>query len=270
MYGVLGPLVTLLPLVLVFAESLYFGALLTVVTFLALFFSVAYGAYGCVGAALLFAFGIAFCELQTLSLWSLWSALTSGAIVTCFGFSELMSGQREPSVLPPLESVDHRSVTMQKLLQITRQQLKTSNADSERYKNQAKSLASRVKVCEGLFDEQNGQIMHLMKEMRAFEDAKAKLSQLGLGEEGLLKKAAAFDQLKEQFQEKREHLNYVRTECEKATLNSEALEREIEESASENLVDKLQKQLLTALARLENSRQEQKQLMEIISFWSKA
>lgn len=269
LYGVLGPLVTLLPLMLVFAESLSSGLLLAAVALTALFLTMNYSTYSLVWVALLFAGGISCCSLETISTWSLWSAFTSGAIMTAFGFQELSEAGGETAPSQEVAPNDHRLVTVQKLLMLARQQLKKSNEAVAVERLTSERLKDRIKVLDHLFEAQNAQVAKLFEEVRLLERARTELSQLEIGDQALLKKACAFDQLQEQFHEKKEVLQAVRRERHLKELESEALEKQLEEKESPNLVDKLQKQLSNALGKLEKSLDQEKQLLELISLWSK-
>ena len=261
-FGLLGPFLTLLPLILVFGESPLAGLSMALATLFALFATISYGLIGLGLAALTFALAISMSHLEMLSVWTLWSALTSGALVTYFGSNELIESLegKEPEV--PKKTEDHRIQTFQKLLQLTRHQLNRSTADLESYKN-------RVKLAEGLFDEQNGQIAALFEKVREGEKWRLELDQLKKGEEDLLKKACSFDQLSEQFIEKQEALAHARRELELAQIESESLEKDLKERPRDEIVEKLKDQLVNALGRLEKARIEQKELMGLISLWSK-
>lgn len=261
--GLLGPFLTLLPLTLVFGESALIGIAMTLITLFALFLTVSYGLIGLGLAALVLSLAIGMSHLETLSIWTLWSALTSGALVTYLGARELVDAleEKEHAALPQTD--DSRFVTMQKLLQLTRHQLTRSNADLESYKN-------RIKVAEGLFDEQNGQIMALFEQIRASETWRKELDQLQKGDEALLNKACAYDQLSEQFVAKGEALAYVRRELELAQIESEGFARELRDRSEDSVVENLKDQLGNALSCLEQARLEQKELMGLISLWSKS
>lgn len=262
-FGLLGPFLTLLPLTLVFGESGLLGLGMSAATLLALFFTISYGLIGLSLAALTFAVAVGMSHVETLSVWTLWSALTSGALVTYFGSRELVEslGERESKVTMPPE--DHCITTLQKLLQLTRHQLVRATTDLESYK-------SRVKLAEGLFDEQNGQISALFEQVRAAQAWRLELDQLQQGEEDLLKKACAYDQLFEQFVEKQGALAHVRRELELVQIESEGLARDVWEKVEDSVIERLKDQLACALEKLEKACHEQKELMGLISLWSKS
>lgn len=261
-FGLLGPFLTLLPLTLVFGESFVTGSAMAAATLLALFLTLSYGLIGLGFAACIFALAIGISPIETLSVSTLWSSLTCGTLVTYFGSQELIESLEEKEPKMKISPDDHRIVTMQKLLQLTRHQLKRSNSDRETYKN-------RIKLAEGLFDEQNGQIAALFERVREGEEWRSKLDQLQRGEEDLLKKACAYDQLLEQFAQKGEALAHTRRELELAQIESESLARDLKERSSDSVVERLKDQLVNALSRLERARLEQKELLGLISLWSK-
>ena len=113
-FGLLGPFLTLLPLTLVFGESALAGVAMTLATLFALFLTISYGLLGLGLAALTFAAAIGMSHLESLSVWTLWSALTSGTLVTYFGSGELIDSLEEKEPKVEIAPDDHRIVTLQK------------------------------------------------------------------------------------------------------------------------------------------------------------
>ncbi|NGX30935.1 MAG: hypothetical protein K940chlam8_00290 [Chlamydiae bacterium] len=299
-YAFLGPILTLLPLVVVAMqhekEALFFSFILLVCLFLTWLFSKT--GLG-IGLGLLLLSQVFFSFKFEFPLF-LFGAFATGLIVTTLSFDELkalLKGVQENNNSEytvqkqgpvPFKQVleeqrqEEQEMSFKKLVALTRVQLQKEQTEKGELQKKITNFEALIEELQehppqqflDELKEKKEKVEQMEMQLRELDELKERIKNFeettsdDVQEVVLLRrKAARYDQLKDQFEEKNFQLSQIRKDLFASQLEMESLKRERsdQELKDPKNVLKLQQQLLDTYTQLEWMQTQEEHLLDIIS-----
>jgi uncharacterized coiled-coil protein SlyX len=291
----LGPVLTLLPLILVSVHSGKESLILVLISLASLFLSWAFSRLGLLIGAFLLTLSFVVLPFHFEYPFLLLGALITGLFITALSIDELKGGgdlkksdgeytinEQNPvpfqQVLEEKRQEEAQALSFKKLLALTRVQLQKEQAEKAQLQDKVTQLEAQLlqqdQASPDLTDELQEKkekieqmqlkLNELKEKVKAFEEITDEDVQEVVQ---LRRKAARYDQLKDQFEEKNLILSQLRKELFASSLELESLKREEDEAAlssTENEV-KLKDQLLMAYSHIEMLQTQEENLYQLIS-----